>query len=103
MLNPGESTIILLDEPTSHIDSKSQERVLSELFNLANERGQTVLMVAHRLDTAVTYCDKILVLDKGTMAQYDEPLKLLCEHENDDSVTKENSIFASMVQALTAN
>lgn len=60
-------------------------------------------MVAHRLDTAVTYCDKILVLDKGQMAQYDAPIKLLCEDENDDTVTKEDSIFASMVQALTTN
>ena len=104
MLNPGESSIILLDEPTSHIDAKSQERVLSELFNLATQRGQTVLMVAHRLDTAVTYCDDILVLDRGTLAQYDKPLNLLVEDvENDESVTKSDSIFAEMVSALTAN
>lgn len=103
MLNPGESSIILLDEPTSHIDGKSQERVLDELFALAKQRGQTVLMVAHRLDTAVNYCDKILVLDKGQKVQFDEPLKLLCEDENDEAVTKHNSIFASMVLALTYN
>jgi ABC-type proline/glycine betaine transport system ATPase subunit len=58
-------------------------------------------MVAHRLDTAVTYCDSILVLDKGTRAQYDSPLALLLENETDESVTKEDSIFANMVQALT--
>lgn len=30
----------------------------------------TVLMIAHRLETAATYCDKVLVLDQGTVAQY---------------------------------
>lgn len=54
-------------------------------------------MVAHRLDTAVTYCESILVLDKGTKAQYDSPLALLLEDESDQTITKEDSIFASMV------
>lgn len=57
ILNQNDASILLLDEPTSHIDSKSQAKVLQNLFQVAQDKGQTVLMVAHRLDTAVTYCD----------------------------------------------
>ena len=68
MLHSKDKAILLLDEPTSHLDGESQRIVLENLFRLANENGQTVLMVAHRLDTAITFCDKILVLDKGKVA-----------------------------------
>jgi len=68
MLSLNKANIILLDEPTSHIDGKSQEKVLSNLFRLAEERNQTVLMIAHRLETAVTFCDHIMVLDEGRLS-----------------------------------
>lgn len=60
-------------------------------------------MVAHRLETAVQYCDKILVLDEGRMVQFDHPLKLLVENESDTEVTKVDSKFAEMVRALEAD
>ena len=67
MLNENKASVLLLDEPTSHIDSQSQQLVLSNLFGIADKEKQTVLMVAHRLDTAVKYCDYIMVLDYGEM------------------------------------
>ena len=39
--------------------------VLGNLFDTATMNGSTVLMVAHRLETAVTYCDTVLVMDEG--------------------------------------
>lgn len=71
MLNQNDASILLLDEPTSHLDAESQEEVLSNLFQIADENQQTVLMIAHRLDTAVRFCDKILVLDQGELVQFD--------------------------------
>lgn len=43
----------------------------------------TVLMIAHRLETAVKYCDFILVLDKGQLVEYEEPWKLLVTKDED--------------------
>ena len=37
----------------------------TSLYQESIKNNQTVLMVAHRLETAVTFCDKILVLEKG--------------------------------------
>jgi ABC-type multidrug transport system fused ATPase/permease subunit len=48
----------------------------------------TVLMVAHRLDTAVEYCDKVMVLDQGQVVQFDKPLNLLVNSPIDTKVNK---------------
>ena len=43
-------------------------------------------MVAHRLETAVTFCDKILVLEKGEVVQFDKPLSLLLSNVSDQVI-----------------
>ena len=78
--------MLLLDEPTAHLDQKTQDLVLSNLFEESNKNKQTVLMVAHRLETAVTFCDKILVLEKGEVVQFDKPLSLLLSNVSDQVI-----------------
>lgn len=77
--------------------------MLDNLFQVAESKGQTVLMVAHRLDTAVTYCDQIMVLEQGQLNQFGNPLDLLVENKLDQSVTRTDSLFANKVRALTPN
>lgn len=60
-------------------------------------------MVAHRLDTAVTYCDQIMVLEQGQLNQFGNPLDFLVKNKLDQSVTRTDSLFADKVRALTAN
>jgi ABC-type multidrug transport system fused ATPase/permease subunit len=78
--------LLLLDEPTAHLDQKTQDLVLSNLFEESVKNKQTVLMVAHRLETAVTFCDKILVLEKGEVVQFDKPLSLLLSNVSDQVI-----------------
>ena len=46
---------------------------------MAEERKVTVLMIAHRLETAVNYSDRVLVMDKGTVAEFDHSYNLLVD------------------------
>ena len=62
-------------------------------------KGQTVLMVAHRLKTAAQYCDKVLVLSQGAMVQFDTPYNLLAESQESQVIDKRDSVFAEMVLA----
>ena len=57
-------------------------------------------MIAHRLETAVKYCDKIMVLDNGELVEFDHPFKLLANKIEDDVITRTDGYFASMIQSL---
>ena len=66
---------------------------------MATEHRLTVIMIAHRLETAVTYSDKILVMDRGTVAEFDSALSLLTRSPSDIAVSGDG-LFASMVKTL---
>jgi len=67
--------ILILDEPTSSIDSKTEQVILQALERLM--LGRTTFMIAHRLAT-VRHADQILVLNHGSLVQrgrHDELLR----------------------------
>ena len=60
-----ETEVLLLDEPTLHLDINHQLEVLELIRALADERDLVVLMATHDLSLASRYCDRILLLDAG--------------------------------------
>ena len=58
--------ILILDEPTSALDTHTESRIMAGLEELM--RGRTTFVIAHRLST-VRRADKIIVLDKGRVAE----------------------------------
>ena len=71
------SPLLLLDEPTSSLDSKSEELIQKSLSNLA--KHSTTITIAHRLSTIVD-SDKVLVLDNGKIVGQGKHSKLLLEN-----------------------
>ncbi len=64
-----DAPILILDEPTSSIDSRTEEVILDALDRLMV--GRTTIMIAHRLST-VRHVDEILVLSGGEIVQRGE-------------------------------
>jgi iron complex transport system ATP-binding protein len=60
--------LVLLDEPSSHLDLVHQIAALEVLARLARERGKAVVMVLHDLHLALRYADHAITLGSGTAA-----------------------------------
>ena len=70
-----ETPIILLDEPTAHLDLPNRIKVLQLLRRLAHEQGKTILISTHELDLAIQLSDRILLMSEHGV-QLDTPAKL---------------------------
>ncbi|MGA2510994.1 MAG: ABC transporter ATP-binding protein [Candidatus Acidiferrales bacterium] len=60
----SEPKIVLADEPTGNLDTKSSEAVLGLLRQLNKDLGQTIVMITHNPDAA-TYGDRVLHMRDG--------------------------------------
>lgn len=68
-----EPEILLLDEPTAHLDINNQVEILNLLRFLSRERGLTVIAVFHDLNLAAQYCDRLILLRKGKIYRIGGP------------------------------
>ena len=66
-----QTPIILLDEPTAHLDLPHRILVLRLLRQLAHEQGKTILISTHELDLALALSDRILLMSPGKGIQLD--------------------------------
>jgi len=63
-----ETPVLLLDEPTTHLDIGHQAALLDLLAGLRRDRGLSVLAVVHDLTLAAHYCDRLALLEGGRVA-----------------------------------
>ena len=63
-----ETRVLLLDEPTAHLDIGHQGAVLELMRTFTRQDGKAVLAVVHDLTLAAQYCDRIVVLKDGAIA-----------------------------------
>jgi ABC-type multidrug transport system fused ATPase/permease subunit len=73
----GDPDVIVLDEPTSSLDPRSESLVREALSTLAPK--VTLFIIAHRLST-LDICNRIMVLQGGRLQGFDEPRQL--EHSS---------------------
>ena len=78
-----------MDEATANIDVVTEQAIQK----LINEEflGATVLCIAHRLNTIIC-SDKVLVMDKGKVAEFDSPQVLMADRK---------SIFSKMLKQMS--
>jgi len=72
-----QPTLLVLDEPTSHLDLRYQLETAALLRRVNAEQGTTVLLVSHDLDLAAEVCDRLLLLDRGRVARVGPPATVL--------------------------
>jgi iron complex transport system ATP-binding protein len=74
-----EPRLLLLDEPTSHLDLRHQREIVGLLRRLDKERGTAIVLVSHDLNLAAEVADRLLLLDQGRVARLGAPSEVLDE------------------------
>ena len=71
--------ILFLDEPTTGLDPQAKRN----LWNLAkslNEEGMTIVLTTHNMEEAEYLCDRIAIMDKGSIIAKDTPQQLILDY-----------------------
>lgn len=71
-----DTDIIILDEPTTHLDMYHKAYILKLLQKITKETGKTILFSSHEIDLAIQLCDTIIVMT-DTEVLSDAPCKLI--------------------------
>ena len=71
--------ILLLDEPTAHLDLNYQLSLLDLIWKLNRTEGLTVIVVLHDLNLAAQYCDKLILLQEGRIYNVGKPKEVITE------------------------
>ena len=68
--------LLLLDEPTLHLDIAAQVDLLRRLRRIASDRGYAVVVVTHELNLAAEFADRIVLLDRGKTLRVGKPAEV---------------------------
>ena len=61
--------LLIADEPTTGLDVTTQKTVMDLVVELTRERGMSTILITHDLGLAATYCDRVVVMEKGHVVE----------------------------------
>lgn len=72
----ADPPVLLMDEPFGALDPISRQRLQVEFLRLQRELGKTVVFVTHDVEEAVVLGDRVALMDRGRLVQFDPPERL---------------------------
>jgi iron complex transport system ATP-binding protein len=72
-----EPSLLLLDEPTAHLDITHQVSILDLIKRLNRQYSLTVIIILHDLNLASEYCDRLVLMDSGRIQKAGTPEEVL--------------------------
>jgi iron(III) transport system ATP-binding protein len=93
--------ILLLDEPLSALDGVIKESIKQKIVTVAKEFKLTTIIVTHDPEEALTISDRVIILNKGKIEQFDTPNNIINNPQSDfvkdfiiqQLAIKKNNIF----------
>ncbi len=61
--------LLIADEPTTGLDVTTQKTVMELIVELTKQRGMSTILITHDLGLAATYCDRVVVMEKGRVVE----------------------------------
>ncbi|GAB3122474.1 ABC transporter ATP-binding protein [Glaciibacter psychrotolerans] len=79
--------LLLLDEPTSGLDPQSRRQLWNRIEYL-RAGGGSILLTTHSMEEAQAVCDRVAIIDRGTLLTVGTPNELIAKHRTDPRVLK---------------
>jgi iron complex transport system ATP-binding protein len=73
--------VLLLDEPTAHLDLRHQRDMVDIIFASRTDRARTTIIVSHDLNLAAEHCDRLLLLADGIVQAFGTPEEVVSPHQ----------------------
>jgi len=77
-------SVMLLDEPTLHLDVIHQIELMELVASLAKNNGILIILVTHDMMLAARYCDKIILMEKGRIVESGDTEDVMTEKNLDE-------------------
>jgi len=61
--------ILIADEPTTSLDTKTSFEVMNEILNLSERSGTTLVLISHDINLAAKWCKKVVIMDQGSIQE----------------------------------
>ena len=87
-----DTDLIILDEPTTHLDMYHKAYTLKLLQRLTKETGKTILFSSHEIDLAIQLCDNLIVMTDEDVVS-DEPCNLILKGTFETLFPKDLIVF----------
>ena len=97
-----DTSLILLDEPTTHLDLYHKVQILKMLQELAHNKQKTILFNTHEIELAIQLCDRILILD-GKDHPFGDPCQLIEQKHFDQLFPSEMVQFDGKTGSFKVN
>jgi len=68
--------LLIADEPTTGLDVTTQKTVMDLIVELTRRRGMATILITHDLGLAATYCDRVVVMEKGRVVETADSRKI---------------------------
>jgi ABC-2 type transport system ATP-binding protein len=79
--------LLLLDEPTAGLDPQSRRQLWGRIENI-RQQGGSILLTTHSMEEAGAVCDRVAIIDHGTLLAAATPKNLVEQHKDDPAVRK---------------
>lgn len=97
-----DTDLIILDEPTTHLDMYHKAYILNLLKSLASDTNKTILFSSHEIDLAIQLCDKLVVMTESSII-VDSPKNLINQGAFEKLFPKDLIVFDSKTESFRVN
>ncbi len=83
--------LLIADEPTTSLDTKTSFEIMNEILNLCNKFDTTLILISHDINLAAKWCKKVAILEKGSIVEKGNILDIIQSPKSDIGINLVNA------------